>query len=70
MRLFALTLVAASTLVLSTAGSAQTADPPKKRENARFVDVNNWKFVPNGVERAKEIWHDIYIPAMKQAGVP
>lgn len=70
MQVFALALIAASTMALSSAGSAQTADPPKKRDNARFVIVDNWAFVPNGEGRAKEIWHDIYIPAMKQAGVP
>lgn len=70
MRLFALSLIAASSLALSTAGSAQTADPPKKRENARVVIVDSWAFVPNGIGRAKDIWHNIYMPAMKQAGVP
>ncbi len=66
----AFALFAALSMTLIGPAFGQTADPPKKRENARYMDVNNWAFVPGGVSRAKEIWHDIYIPAMKAAGVP
>ena len=64
------TLFAALVILLVEPIVAQTADPPRKRENARYMDVNNWAFVPGGVSRAKEIWHQIYIPAMKAAGTP
>lgn len=57
-------------LALPPALPAQTADPPEKRANARFVVVETVKFVPNGKARAEEIWGDYYLPAMKQAGVP
>ena len=70
MKTITVALFAASVLALSTSASAQTADPPAKRENARFVIVENIKFVPNGKERAEEIWIDHYVAAMKQAGVP
>ena len=70
MRLLTFALFAASSVAFSGSAFGQTADPPKKRENARYMDVNNWAFVPNGAERAKQIWHDIYLPAMKAAGVP
>ena len=70
MRVRAFPLFAVLSLILIGPASGQTVDPPKKRENARYMDVNNWAFVPGGVGRAKEIWHDIYIPAMKAAGVP
>ena len=70
MQVRALALFAALSVALIGPASGQTADPPKKRENARYMDVNNWSFVPGRIGRAKEIWHDIYIPAMKAAGVP
>jgi hypothetical protein len=57
-------------LMLASSASAQTADPPRKRENARFVIVETWKFVPNGTARAEEIWERTYMPAMKEAGLP
>ena len=70
MRIWTQALVAALCAALTGPALGQTADPPKKRENARYMDVNNWAFVPGGVSRAKEIWHDIYLPAMKTAGIP
>jgi hypothetical protein len=54
----------------SFVATAQPADPPRKRENARFVIVEQWKFVPNGTARAEEIWERNYMPAMKEAGLP
>ena len=70
MRLQALALFVALSVSVPASSFGQTADPPRKRENARYVDVNNWAFVPGGTARAKEIWHDIYLPAMKAAGTP
>jgi len=70
MRFRALAFVAALSVALIGPAIGQTADAPKKRENARYMDVNNWTFVPGGVSRAKEIWHEIYLPAMKASGVP
>lgn len=70
MRFRAFALFAALNMALIGPAFGQTADPPKKRENARYLDVNNWAFVPGGTSRAKEIWDEIYIPAMKSAGVP
>ena len=70
MRFSSLPIFAALIVAVTGAALGQTVDPPKKREDARYMDVNNWAFVPGGVSRAKEIWHDIYIPAMKEAGVP
>lgn len=70
MRLLVLAFLVVTSLALSGSAFGQTADPPRKRENARYMDVNNWAFVPGGASRAKEIWDEIYIPAMKAAGAP
>ncbi len=69
MRFFALSILAAG-LALSMPGSAQTIDAPKMREDARYLDVTMWKFIPNSTARAKDIWHNIYLPAMREAGIP
>lgn len=47
-----LALFAAAVLAFATSTFAQTADPPAKREKARFVMVENIRFVPNGKARA------------------
>ena len=70
MRLLTFAMFAALSGAISGSALGQTVDPPRIRENARYMDVNSWKFVQNGAERAKVIWHEIYLPAMKAAGVP
>lgn len=70
MRAIVLALTAASTLCFATAAIGQSVTVPKLRENARYVDVTSWAFVPNGTARAKDIWHNIYLPAMREAGTP
>ena len=63
-------VLAAALASPSSPAEAQSAIEPKLRENARYIDVTSWKFVPNGTARAKDIWHDIYLPAMREAGIP
>jgi hypothetical protein len=70
MRKFSKGIACLVAMAFSVAAIAQLADPPRKRENARFVIVEQWKFVANGTARAEEIWERTYMPAMKEAGSP
>jgi hypothetical protein len=49
-------------------GTASAQVESERRENVRYVVVQMWKFTPGGRERALNIYHDTYMPAMKEAG--
>lgn len=42
----------------------------ERRTNVRYVVVQMWKFAPGGRERALNIYHETYVPAMREAGAP